>query len=255
MGFPPAPSRRGRNWSLSLSSFPSSFPAGGSGNASEGPGYRIVAKNSGDGPTTAPYSITDTLPSDLAPVAGEVSGKAEFENASHEIESEPLACEVIEQEVTCAGANPLAAGLEAEVIIPVDVASGISGTSVFDQASVEGGGASIAKAKLRTAIGLPAWRLTGTAIPTNMAPGSSNGQISIIATNVGGAISHGPITITDTLPEGVTATKADLNTVNFALLDHGAGGELPATQPVPSGELIVLTISGVEAPRPPLAPC
>src|SRR6202035_1495122 len=51
------------------------------------------------------------------------------------------------------------------------------------------------------------WELTGRTYPTNLAPGSQ-GSIMIDVFNVGAAESSGTITVTDRLPEGVTATKA-----------------------------------------------
>ncbi len=62
----------------------------------------------------------------------------------------------------------------------------------------------------------PAWKLTVASEPTNFAPGSVPGGFSsfghypeynILATNVGSAPSSGPITITDTLPAGVTPVE------------------------------------------------
>ncbi|HEY2335163.1 MAG TPA: hypothetical protein VGH58_09175 [Solirubrobacterales bacterium] len=199
-------------WSLSIAAQPSSFPAGASGDASEGPNYRITATNKGDGPTTAPYTIQDVLPADVTPVAGEVSGEVEFEIDDSEgnvekVESKPLSCSTSGQEVTCTGADAIQPGRKAEAIVPVDVATGTSGESILDEASVEGGGASTAKAKLKTAIGSPAWKLSGMEIPTNFKAGGQ-GEIIISAVNVGGAISHGPITITDTLPEGLTIASS-----------------------------------------------
>jgi uncharacterized repeat protein (TIGR01451 family) len=205
---PMAASAAAPQWSLSITANPSSFPAGASGDASEGPNYQITATNKGDAPTTAPYTIKDVLPDDLTPVAVEVSGEVEFEIDDSEgnvekVESKPLSCSVSGQEVTCTGTDAVLPGRKAVVIVPVDVATGTAGKSVIDEASVEGGGASLAKVKLKTAIGSAAWKLSGMSIPTNYSPGDI-GELIISAVNVGGATSHGPVTITDTLPEGLT---------------------------------------------------
>ncbi len=53
----------------------------------------------------------------------------------------------------------------------------------------------------------PGWELSATHYPTNLAPGGA-GVISIDAFDVGAARTSGPITVTDTLPSGVTATQA-----------------------------------------------
>lgn len=198
LAVPAGASAASPQWSLSLSAFPSSFASGAGGTAADGPGYRIVATNSGDGPTTAPYAITDLLPPDVTPVEAEVFGEAG---------GNPLDCEVHGQEVACTGTAALAPGGEAEVLIPIEVSAGISGKSVLDEAAVEGGGASTAQAKLKTAVGLPAWRISGIAVPTNVAPGAK-GQLEIVGANLGGAGTSGPLTITDTLPEGLAPTEA-----------------------------------------------
>jgi hypothetical protein len=190
-------------WQLTLSSFPASFSSGASGNATEGPGYRLIAKNSGDAPTTGPYTFKDTLPLDLSPVAGEVSGKDGKGN--------PLSCEVKGQEVTCTGSEAVAAGQSAEMVIPVDVATATAGKSIANEASIEGGGAPVAKAKLKTAVGLAAWKFYALALPTNFKAGTPYDQIAIDATNVGGAASAGTITITDALPVGLTPTRAEFS--------------------------------------------
>jgi hypothetical protein len=53
----------------------------------------------------------------------------------------------------------------------------------------------------------PGWMLTAKSYPTNMAPGGTGG-ILVNVMNVGAGASTGTITVTDTLPEGVTAIEA-----------------------------------------------
>ncbi len=55
--------------------------------------------------------------------------------------------------------------------------------------------------------GGPGWELTARTFPTNLPPGHS-GTVEIDVVNIGEAASSGPITVTDTLPPGVTATDA-----------------------------------------------
>ena len=55
----------------------------------------------------------------------------------------------------------------------------------------------------------PAWRFDVTSIPTNFTPGATYGfggmpEYFLLATNVGTAPTKGPVTITDTLPAGLT---------------------------------------------------
>jgi hypothetical protein len=233
--FPAVTSAKAPQWSLSISTFPSSFATGAGGNASEGPAYRIVAVNKGDGPTTAPYTITDTVPSDFTPVGAEVSGKAEFvvKNAEGEVvssESKPLSCETTDRQVTCTGSEPLEPERKAEVIIPVEVATGISGKSPLDEAIVEGGGGALARAFLKTAVGLPAWKVVGMAVPTNVEPGAS-GRIALNAVNIGAAGTHGPVTITVTLPSVLTPTESSCSVV-------GHTSTCTYDETVPAGDLL-----------------
>jgi hypothetical protein len=51
------------------------------------------------------------------------------------------------------------------------------------------------------------WELTANSFPTNLPPGGS-GAIVVNVLNVGAASSNGVVTVTDTLPPGVTATEA-----------------------------------------------
>jgi hypothetical protein len=53
----------------------------------------------------------------------------------------------------------------------------------------------------------PGWEVNATNFPTNLARAHA-GLIEVEVFNVGGGSSEGPVTVTDTLPEGVTATDA-----------------------------------------------
>ena len=64
----------------------------------------------------------------------------------------------------------------------------------------------------------PGWEITSTSYPTNLTP-SGTGTIYVQPLNIGAKDSTGPITVTDTLPAGVTAT--DAGTVG------GGSGRLP----------------------------
>lgn len=53
----------------------------------------------------------------------------------------------------------------------------------------------------------PAWKMSVIPLPTNFAPGDK-GEYLIVATNVGGAPTSGPVTMTDTLPVGVDSDRS-----------------------------------------------
>src|SRR3954470_24480706 len=50
----------------------------------------------------------------------------------------------------------------------------------------------------------PAWRFAVSSVPTNFEPGSTGDAYSLLATHIGAVPTKGPITITDTLPAGLT---------------------------------------------------
>ncbi len=54
----------------------------------------------------------------------------------------------------------------------------------------------------------PGWQLFADTYPTYLVPGSASGTIGIDVFNIGARASNGPITVTDTLPQGVKAREA-----------------------------------------------
>jgi hypothetical protein len=66
--------------------------------------------------------------------------------------------------------------------------------------------------------GPPEWVITSASGPTYFKPGSTDDVYIVTATNIGGEAMSGPITITDTLPAGVRATRAPY-------ASHVEGGE------------------------------
>jgi hypothetical protein len=64
------------------------------------------------------------------------------------------------------------------------------------------------------------WEVEANTVPTNLAPGGE-GLIDIRLYNVGGASSNGTVTVTDTLPEGLTATHSELVTVLGEMIHGG----------------------------------
>ncbi len=89
----------------------------------------------------------------------------------------------------------------------------------------------------------PAWKLTLTSVPTNFAPGASKDlEYTLFASNFGAAPTSGEITLTDTLPTGLTP------------IDAGGSGGLScgvvaqtvtctATEPLPPSRTLLVTIS------------
>ncbi len=86
----------------------------------------------------------------------------------------------------------------------------------------------------------PAWRFDITSIPTNFEPGAiyESGfagmpQYFLLATNVGTAPTKGPITITDTLPAGLTVIEAGAGTQSAPGTCTSAGPTVTCVFPGP----------------------
>jgi hypothetical protein len=105
----------------------------------------------------------------------------------------------------------------------------------------------------------PGWELTASTVPTYLPP-SGKGTLNIRVYNVGAAASHGTVTVTDTLPAGVTATRAG-NYEGTGAEQGPGGGEDPrleselweCTGNGPGGAVMgasVVTCTNKEAPGP-----
>jgi hypothetical protein len=109
----------------------------------------------------------------------------------------------------------------------------------------------------------PVWKILSVSTPTNFKAGDSTGDDSFLvtATNVGGGSTDGsPITISDSLPAGLTATKIlatdaykePASWESKELPGHEPGGMSCSTSPVPNctrskivdpGDTLIVTIS------------
>jgi uncharacterized repeat protein (TIGR01451 family) len=65
----------------------------------------------------------------------------------------------------------------------------------------------------------PGWELTATSYPSNLPPGG-RGQIEIGVYNIGAAASKGSVTVTDTLPAGLTAIEAGVHGLTDNPVEH-----------------------------------
>lgn len=76
-------------------------------------------------------------------------------------------------------------------------------------------GAPVASAAPANAV---AWSIRAIALPTSFQTGDTTDRYALVLTNVGGLPSHGPVTVSDTMPAGVVATS-----VTFSTEEGGAG--------------------------------
>jgi hypothetical protein len=209
---------------LTATSQPTNFVAGAepvpsTSLASPLPQFSVIATNTGLVSTSgsAPIVLTVTLPPELTasltptpPVATDPS--INFNNAYEE-----LVCTVSGQKVTCTDPHSLRPGQWVQMIVPVKVEEGASGT-LTSQVSVEGGEAAEASASITTAVSeepqLPSF---------NFLPGPSG------------------FSLTTTAPDGQPATQAgshpsqltvDLGFPSRQILEGTSGAQLaPAVHP------------------------
>jgi uncharacterized repeat protein (TIGR01451 family) len=157
--------------------------------------YSITVTNSGGVASSGTVTVTDTLPAGLTPGAATGTG---------------WTCNTAGQTVTCTRSDALAGGSSYPVItVPVTVAPN-SSLSLTNTATVSGGGDSNAGNNTSndptTINGVPDLTVVKTHAG-NFTQGQ-NGTYTITATNSGGATTSGTVTVSDTLPAGLTYVSA-----------------------------------------------
>ena len=167
-----------------------SFTRGGTGT------YTLTVRNTGDQPTSGTITVTDTLPTGLTFASAAGTG---------------WACSASGQTVTCTSSTAIPVGGSSAFTLSVNVAADAgttSGNSVTNSASVSGGGEAAANSGNNGATDL-----TATVAPTDLTLAKTHsgdftvgsvGTYSFTVTNIGGVASSGTITVTDTLPTGLT---------------------------------------------------
>jgi hypothetical protein len=86
----------------------------------------------------------------------------------------------------------------------------------------------------------PWWHLTTRSVPTDLKPGGE-GKVIVVADNVGDGSAHGPVTVSDRLAPGVTATAVSLFASFFVL-----GGDFDLGPSGAFGSLNICKVTAVE---------
>lgn len=94
----------------------------------------------------------------------------------------------------------------------------------------------------------PVWKLNAAAEPTHLIPGSSEGHLFVRATNVGAATTSAAITITDTLPLGISVAAVDAVLIDpsvpsFTCTHTAQSVSCESSDPLPAGSLAWLDIT------------
>ena len=196
--------------------------AGNFAQGQTGAAYSITATNSGGVATSGTVTVTDTLPGGLTAAA--MSGTN-------------WTCTLAT--LTCTRSDTLAAGASYPAItLAVNVAS-TAPASVTNTVTVSGGGetnTSNDTAADITTINPPPDLTIAKTHSGNFVQGQTGAIYTITVTNSGGAATSGTVTVTDTLPAGLTATamsgmnwNCTLATLSCARTDAlAAGAKYPA---------------------------
>jgi uncharacterized repeat protein (TIGR01451 family) len=154
--------------------------------------YSLTATNSGLAATSGTVTVTDTLPAGLTATA--ISGTG-------------WSC--VLGTLTCTRADALAAGASYPVITVTVTVANNAAASVTNSANVSGGGQIVTSndsdTDPTTINQLPDLTITKSHVG-NFIQGQVGATYSITATNSGSAATSGTVTVTDTLPAGLTAT-------------------------------------------------
>jgi uncharacterized repeat protein (TIGR01451 family) len=154
--------------------------------------YSIVVSNSGTAATSGTLTVTDTLPTGLTFNAASGTG---------------WTCSGAAQTVTCTSTTAIAAGAAGNAIALTVNAVGSPG-SVTNSATVSGGGAT------NTPVATDPTTLVGAAVLAIAKSHSGNftagqtGSYTIAVSNSGNVATSGTVTVTDTLPTGLTFNAA-----------------------------------------------
>jgi uncharacterized repeat protein (TIGR01451 family) len=168
--------------------------------------YALTVSNVGAGPTAGTVTVTDQLPAGLAPTAadsGTINGWTVTTDG---------------QTITATRSDVLAGGSSFPVLTLTVGVSATAPASITNTAAVAGGGelntANDSASDPTTIIQLPDLTIVLSHVGTFL-PGDRNDTYTILVSNVGAAPTNGStVTVTDTLPTGLSPTAADNGTVN-----------------------------------------
>ena len=189
--------------------------------------YTITVNNAGDGATSGLVTVTDTLPAGLTPTAASGTGWYTQINGST---------------VSATRSDTLSSGGSYPTLTIIVSVAATAPASVTNTATVSGGGETNTAndaANDLTAITQVADLTITKSHTTSFQQGDTADQYAITVANAGGGATSGLVTVTDTLPAGLTPTAAsgtDWQTQHLRFDRHGdpkadvlaAGASYPA---------------------------
>jgi uncharacterized repeat protein (TIGR01451 family) len=165
--------------------------------------YTVSVSNTGAGPTTGTVTVTDTLPAGLAATAAD-SGSINGWSVS-----------ASGQTITATRSDALAAGSSFPALtLTVSVAENAP-ASVTNMVTASGGGAAnTASASDPTTITQLADLTISKSHAGNFKQGDGADTYTLTVSNIGSEPTTGTVTVSDTLPSGLTPTAADEGVIN-----------------------------------------
>ena len=158
--------------------------------------YTLTVNNGGSGATTGTITVSDTLPSGLTFASGSGGGFSCSANP--------------QQAVSCTNAGtPLAAGGTAVITLSVNVASSASSTlsntaAVACTCSESSTSNNTSNTDSVSVAVVPDLTISKLHVGGSFTQGQQGAQYTLTVNNIGGGASSGTITVTDTLPAGLT---------------------------------------------------
>ena len=190
------------NLTIAKSHTPTTFIRGSIG------AYNLTIGNSGTSATTGTITVTDTLPTGLSIADGAVTLSGT--NAAN------WSCTAASNVITCTSSTAIATSGSSVFSFSVNVASNAA-ASVTNNASVSGGGEATANNGNNSTTDA-----TPTIAPSDLTLAKSHsgsftvgstGTYSFTVTNGGGSATSGAITVSDTLPTGLTVNNGTAGSV------------------------------------------
>jgi uncharacterized repeat protein (TIGR01451 family) len=171
--------------------------------------YSVTVSNSGGAPSVGTITVSDTLPTGLT---ANFTGASPYTPAG--ANGANWSCTVAAPVVTCTSSTVIAAVSGTSVFqIPVNVGA-VAVPSVTNPVRLYGGGDTVCTGvasagatctnSVTTPVVAPGLKVTKTATPTVFVVGAPNQTYDIKVDNTGGVPTVGSITVTDTLPPGVS---------------------------------------------------
>ena len=152
--------------------------------------FTLAVSNVGNGATTGAITVTDTLNASFSFVSGTAAG---------------WNCGAVGQLVTCTNSGPIAPGTSAASIPLIVGVSASAAGSIGNTATVATAGDTIAANNSSTdSVTVLFIDLSITKTQTGAFTAGTNGTYTIAVSNLGNEATTGTITVTDTLPAGLT---------------------------------------------------